>query len=378
MRILVTGASGFIGKNLVVRLKESKDIDVSTYDRTSGKSELSELVKRADWVVHLAGVNRPDSPDEFYQGNSGFTSALCDAVAATGKTIPIIYSSSIQVDRDGDYGSSKLDAEGTLKALNRETGCPIYIYRLPNIFGKWAKPNYNSVVATFCYNIARSLPIKINDPSSVIRLVYIDDLIEDFLSLLRKPRTMELSYEQVAPEYKQTVGELAEMIKGFRKSRDNLVVDSVGEGLTRALYSTYVSYLSEDDFIYPLKKNSDSRGVFVEMLKTETSGQFSYFTALPGVTRGGHYHHTKTEKFLVIKGKAKFRFCHLITGDQFEISTDGGEPQVVETVPGWTHDVTNIGKTELICMLWANEIYDPESPDTHACPLDPFYLEPPV
>lgn len=376
MRVFITGAGGFIGKNLIARFSEHKWIKVSTYDRRKGSSYLSALLENVDLVIHLAGVNRASKPEQFSEGNAVFTSKLCDAVYNLGKQIPIIYSSSIQVEHDGIYSVSKLHAEEALKRLSKQTGCPVHIYRLPNIFGKWARPNYNSVVATFCYNIARDIHIKINDPNSPINLVYIDDLIDSFLELIGRESSQGVSFEQVRPKYQLKVGELADMIKGFKESRENLLVNSVGVGLIRAMYATYLSYLPKDSFVYHLKRNSDPRGVFVEMLKTERSGQFSYFTILPGVTRGGHYHHTKTEKFFVVRGKAVFRFCHVITGETFELSVIEEEPQVVETVPGWAHDVTNVGKTELFCMIWANEIYDPLRPDTNIFPLPPVVIEP--
>ena len=369
MRVLVTGADGFIGKNLVLFLNELPSVVVSTYDRNDGSSQLSELVSHVDWVIHLAGVNRPDTMEEFYLANAGFTATLCDAIAASGNKPSIIYSSSIQVGQNSDYGASKLRAEKALNSLHEETGCSVHIYRLPNVFGKWARPNYNSAVATFCHNIARILPIEIHDPDAVIRLVYIDDLVDRFLNLLKDRPSNTLAFEQVLTEYQITVGELAAMIAEFRASRVSLVMDAVGQGLLRAMYATYVSYLPENDFDYLLKKNADARGVFVEILKTKLSGQFSYFTALPGVTRGGHYHHTKTEKFLVISGEALFRFFHKVTGDYFEISVVGGEARVVETVPGWAHDITNVGENELICLLWANEIHDSEKSDTIFSPI---------
>ena len=370
MRVLVTGADGFIGRNLVLRLKELPSVDVSIYDRKGGLSQLSELVSHVDWVIHLAGVNRPDTMEEFNLANAGFTATLCDAIAASGHKPSIIYSSSIQVGQTGDYGESKLRAEKSLNALHEETGCSVHIYRLPNVFGKWARPNYNSVVATFCHNIARNIPIEIHDPDAVIRLVYIDDLVDSFLILLEDRPTNTLAFERVPTEYQVTVGEMATMIEEFRTSRVNLVMNAVGHGLLRAMYATYVSYLPENDFDYLLKKNADARGVFVEILKTKLSGQFSYFTALPGVTRGGHYHHTKTEKFLVISGEALFRFSHKVTGDYFEISVVGGDARVVETVPGWAHDITNVGENELICLLWANEIYDGDKSDTIFNPIN--------
>lgn len=365
MKILVTGSDGFIAKNLIAHLNEAKKHTVVTFSRSNSRTSLEDLVKDCDFIFHLAGINRPKNPIEFEEGNRDLTVALCSAVEASGRRIPVAFSSSIQAENDNPYGRSKLDAEHALLNLSKETGSPVYIYRLPNIFGKWALPNYNSAVATFCHNIARDLPITINDPHAVIRLVYIDDLVSNFLNVLEGSRP-ESPYCAVSPEYKISVGELASAITSFKQSRDTMIIDSVGTDLTRALYSTYVSYLPTDRFSYSLVKHEDPRGVFVEMLKTKDSGQFSFFTAHPGITRGGHYHHTKTEKFLVISGTARFRFRNILTDEYYELATSGDTPTVVETVPGWNHDITNIGDGEMIVMLWANEIFDREHPDTYA------------
>jgi len=368
MRVMVTGANGFIGKNLLMHFREKSDVEVVPFTRERNEQDLPKLLERVDWVVHLAGINRPEDPAEFQTGNADLTQALCEAVEQTGRKIPIIYSSSIQVDRDNDYGNSKRGAEDALLALNEKTGNPVHIYRLPNVFGKWARPNYNSAVATFCHNIARDLPVQINDPDAVISLVYVDDVIASFLSLI-ETSDQNGPFVEVEPTYQITVGELAEQLNRFKATRDNLVTEPVGKGLVRALYSAYVSYLPPESFTYKVPQHGDERGVFVEMLKTPDAGQFSFFTAHPGVTRGGHYHHSKTEKFLVIKGEACFRFRHMLTGEFYELFTSGESPEIVETVPGWTHDITNVGDTELVCMLWANEIFDRENPDTFACPV---------
>lgn len=373
MRVLVTGANGFIGKNLLLHLQEKGGIEVVPFTREHNVDDLPELLKGVDWVFHLAGINRPETPGEFVTGNKELTERLCAAIKACGRQVPVVYTSSIQAELDNDYGRSKRAAEDTLLALQQDTGNPVYIYRLPNVFGKWARPNYNSVVATFCHNIARDLPIQINDPSAVIRLVYVDDVIDSFMVLMAGVESIntriESAYVEITPEYRLTVGELAEQLNRFKTTRDNLITEPVGTGLVRALYATYVSYLPPERFTYPVPQHRDARGVFVEMLKTPDAGQFSFFTAPPGITRGGHYHHSKTEKFLVIKGKARFRFRHMVTGEFYELHTSGERSEIVETVPGWTHDVTNVGDDELICMLWANEIFDRNKPDTFTCPV---------
>lgn len=369
MRVLVTGANGFIGKNLQMHLSERGGFKVVSLTREHTEQDLPGLLEGADWVIHLAGINRPENPSEFVTGNAGLTQALCEAVKKSGRQIPVIYSSSIQAERENDYGSSKRAGEEALLALNEATGNPVYIYRLPNVFGKWAHPNYNSAVATFCYNIVRDLPVQINDPDAVINLVYVDDVVSHFLSLLEGKKGDNGLFVEIEPVYQITVGGLAEQLNQFKATRDNLITEPVGTGLTRALYSTYVSYLPPERFTYTVPQHGDERGVFVEMLKTRDAGQFSFFTAYPGVTRGGHYHHSKTEKFLVIKGKACFRFRHMLTGEFYELFTAGDKPEIVETVPGWTHDITNVGNDELVCMLWANEIFDRDNPDTFACPV---------
>jgi UDP-2-acetamido-2,6-beta-L-arabino-hexul-4-ose reductase len=368
-RILVTGANGFIGKNLVVRLNELANVSVSTFVRGDDAVLLPKLVAQADAVVHLAGENRPTDEAAFEQVNAGLTAALCAAIEhelrSSGRQVPLVLASSTQAERDNPYGRSKLAAEAAVQALATETGNPCVIFRLPGVFGKWCKPNYNSVVATFCHNIARDLPIQINDPTVSLRLVYVDDVVSALLAALEAPAPACV-HAEIRPEYAVTLGELADRIRAFGDCRSTLMTERVGTGLVRALYATYVSYLPNEKFSYEVQQHADPRGVFVEMLKTPDSGQFSYFTAYPGITRGGHYHHTKTEKFLVIKGEALFRFRHLLTNELVELRTGGGTPQVVDTIPGWTHDITNVGNDEMVVMLWANENFDRQKPDTVA------------
>jgi UDP-2-acetamido-2,6-beta-L-arabino-hexul-4-ose reductase len=368
-KVLVTGANGFIGKNLVARLRELPRFAVAEFVRGDAPEALPSLLAQADAVVHLAGESRPNDEAEFDLVNTCLTLALCDALAAeeqrSGRQLPLLLASSTQAERDNPYGQSKLAAEQAVQKLCSNSGHPAVFYRLPGVFGKWSKPNYNSVVATFCYNIARSLPIQINDQAARLQLVYIDDVVSSFIAALDAP-AMGLRQGEVAPLYTTTLGELAQQIGAFGNCRISLMSERVGMGLVRALYATYVSYLPKERFAYDLPVNGDPRGVFVEMLKTPDSGQFSYFTLRPGFTRGGHYHHTKTEKFLVTKGRAVFRFRHLLTGELFELATSGEKPQVVDTIPGWVHDITNLGDDEMVVMLWANEAFDRERPDTVA------------
>ena len=363
MKILITGSNGFVGKNLSVHLSERKEIEVVTFNRDDNQVSLNAKLDGVDFVFHLAGVNRPKNIEEFTVGNSDLTSILCQAIIRTKRLIPIVYTSSVQAEQANPYGQSKKASEKILMDFSAQSGSPIYLFRLPNVFGKWCKPNYNSVVATFCYNIAHDLPIKINDPAALVQLIYIDDLIKYFLFIM-DGALVEPGFNDVNPVYELTVGDLAKKLKLYNDSRQNLLTEPVGTGLDRALHSTYLSYLEPEQFSYELTKHKDSRGLFVEMLKTKSSGQFSYFTAHPGITRGGHYHHTKTEKFLVIKGYALFKFRHIVSDEIYEIKISGDAPSVVETVPGWTHDITNVGKEEMVVMLWANEIFDRDNPDT--------------
>lgn len=367
MNILITGANGFIGKNLRVFLAERGYTDIACFEHNQNHSELAQMVQQADFVFHLAGVNRPLHEDEFQQGNTHLTEALVKLLAATGRKIPLVLTSSTQAVRDNPYGKSKAAAENAALAYMQETGNPAYIYRLPNVFGKWCRPNYNSAVATFCYNTVHSLPITIHDANAALSLVYIDDVCADFISLLGAD--IIGGYRDITPVYQTTVGDVADLLQKFKQSRSNLVTEEVGTGFLRALYSTYLSYFSPADFSYTVPGYTDPRGTFVEMLKTPSAGQLSFFTAHPGVTRGGHYHHTKNEKFLVIKGTARYRFKHILTAESYDVTVSSDEYKIIETVPGWTHDVTNVGNDELIVMLWANEIFDRGQPDTVASPL---------
>lgn len=374
-KVLITGANGFVGKNLQLHLAERKDVQVLCFTRESDIAQLPSLLREVDFVFHLAGVNRPQDPQEFTVGNTELTKALCEALGAlaaeTGRKVPVVCTSSTQAARDNPYGQSKRLAEDALFALQSEAGVPVHVFRLPNVFGKWCKPNYNSAVATFCHNIARDLPIQVNDPEAQLTLVYVDDVVERFIQLMDGADAIADAdgFAAVTPQYTTTVGQLAVLIQAFKDSRGTLMTERVGTGWMRALYATYVSYLPVELFTYAVPQHGDPRGVFVEMLKTPDCGQFSFFTAHPGITRGGHYHHTKTEKFLVIKGRARFKFRHMQTGQVHELVTSGDKAEIVETVPGWTHDITNIGSDEMIVMLWANEVFDRTRPDTFACPL---------
>jgi UDP-2-acetamido-2,6-beta-L-arabino-hexul-4-ose reductase len=359
--IAVTGADGFVGRNLLLRMGELGHA-ARPLVRASTEADWAAAIAEADAVIHLAGVNRPPEPAGF-QGNVSAVEMLVAALEKAGKPIPVLLASSAMAEAPSDYGRSKKAAEDRLLAHAEAAGTPVAIFRLPNVFGKWCRPNYNSAVATFCHNIARDLPITINDPAAPLTLVYIDDVIGCFLDLVAR-EAVATGFHSVAPVYQTTVGEVAETIRGFRSDRGANRIADVGRGLTRALYATYVSYLPPEQFAYQIASHRDPRGAFSEMLKTRSAGQFSYFNALPGVTRGGHYHHTKTEKFLIVHGEALFRFRHVLSGETHEVRTSAETPTVVETIPGWAHDVTNVGEGIMVSLLWANEVFDRERPDT--------------
>lgn len=363
MTILVTGADGFIGRNLCVFLRESGFDTISTVTRDDSQEDVLKKVNDARFIYHLAGVNRPENDAEFKKGNTDLTALIINQLITSNKKTPIVLTSSIQAELDNAYGASKAGAEAVLEGYKDKTGADVFIYRLPNVFGKWCRPNYNSAVATFCYNTLNDLPITIHNPDAPLSLIYIDDLCKNFVRLL-DDSIVNSQHCEVSPVYKTTVGEVASQLTKFKESRHNLITEKVGTEFTRALYSTYVSYFEPKQFAYAVTRHSDDRGTFVEMLKTQDSGQFSFFTAHQGITRGGHYHHTKTEKFLVIKGQASFKFKQIVTGESYELLVNGEESKIVETAPGWSHDITNIGDEELIVMLWANEIFDRENPDT--------------
>jgi len=360
MRIVVTGSDGFIARNLRVRLRELGHQDVTGITRAAAPAELSEALRAADFVFHLAGVNRPSQDAEFVQGNVDFTARLCAELATSRRSAPIVYASSTQATIDCAYGRSKLAAEEVLLRHGRDTGAPVHVFRLTNVFGKWCRPHYNSVVATFCHQIARGLPITVNDATKALRLIYVDDVVEAFVGLFDGGPS---GYLEAGPVHEATLGELAGMLKEFADS-ESLMVPRVGAGFRRALYATYVSYLPFERFAYQVPSYGDARGIFVEMLKTPDCGQFSYFTAKPGITRGEHYHHTKVEQFLIVQGTARFRFRHMVSDEMRELTVRGEEGRIVFSIPGWAHDVTNVGTDDLVIMLWGSEVFDRARPDT--------------
>jgi UDP-2-acetamido-2,6-beta-L-arabino-hexul-4-ose reductase len=364
--VAVTGANGFLGSNLVLRLREC-GYEVAPITREKGLAEAERTIGAADSIFHLAGVNRPADESEF-RFNADYTHWLADVVARSGRRPLVVFSSSTRAAEESAYGKSKRAAESVLLELAATGKAAVSVWRLPNVYGKWSRPNYNSVVATFCHSAGRGLPLRIDDPSAPLWLLYVDDLIDQWLQLLAAPSQTSGVVEPNSVD-RITVGELAQLIQDFADLRSDGEVHEVGHGLKRRLFAAFMSALPIGKAAYPVTPRTDSRGTFVEMLKTGASGQFSYFTAHPGVTRGGHYHHSKVEKFLVAHGTGRFRFRHAGSGESFELVGEAAKPTIVETLPGWAHDVTNIGNDELVVFAWASERFDPERPDTHPMPL---------
>jgi UDP-2-acetamido-2,6-beta-L-arabino-hexul-4-ose reductase len=364
MRILITGSNGFIAKNLILRLGEMPDVDILEYNTASSVNDLERYIHSCEFIFHLAGVNRPVNDADFLNVNGGLTKRICEISAKTDQKPSIIFPSSTQAGLDNEYGKSKVIAEKALQSYAKKNQAKIFIYRLPSVMGKWCRPDYNSVVATFCHNIANDKPITINNAETLIELIYIDDVVNEFIRIITENPVNDDDYMSVNPIYEISLGKLSEYLYGFRKNRKDLFIDEVGSGFLRALYSTFISYYSKNEFSYEIPFSTDERGTFVEMLKTGNSGQMSFFTCHPGLTRGSHYHHTKTEKFLVVQGNAKFRFRNLLDDYIHEIDTSSQQPEIVESIPGWVHDVTNTGNDELIVMIWANEIFDKKKSDT--------------
>ena len=367
-KILITGAKGFVGRNLVAELfRMPDDYALLCADVDTPADELDGYIKECDFVVHLAGVNRPKDDKEFAEGNTGFTGLVLDSLVKNGNNTPFLITSSVQSLLDNPYGRSKLAAEKAVLEYGKSSGASVYVFRLPNVFGKWGRPNYNSAVATFCYNIARDLPIQVNDPNADMTLVYIDDVME----LIKAAIAGEIGpnndgYCDVPVVHITKLGYIADKIKEFHAVKDTLVMPLLGTAFDKALYSTYLSYLEPDAFCYTLTKHGDERGLFAEMFKTEGLGQFSISTTKPGITRGNHWHHTKVEKFIVASGEAAVRFRSIDSGQIIEYKVTGDEPAVVDIPPGYTHSITNTSETEtLVLIIWANEQFDPERPDTY-------------
>lgn len=389
MNILVTGASGFVGKNLLSQLRNIRDgkaknyavegdLTLYEYDLGSTPEELDLYCKNADFVFNLAGVNRPQDPAEFMKGNFGFASTLLDTLKKHGNTCPVMISSSIQASLDNPYGESKRAGEQLLFDYAEETGAKVLVYRFPNLFGKWCRPNYNSAVATFCNNIANDLPITVNDPSVVMHLVYIDDVVDELIGALTGGEHRDGAFCVVPTSHRITLGAIVDLLHTFRRMPETLEVpDTTTDGFAKKLYSTYLSYLPEDRFAYDLKMNTDARGSFTEILRTADRGQFSVNVSKPGITKGQHWHHTKNEKFVVVHGHGLIQLRKVgkdENGNDYPVvnyEVSGEKIRVVEMIPGYTHNIVNLSDTEdLVTFMWCNECFDPAKPDTYFEPVE--------
>ena len=363
MKILVTGSNGFIAKNLIAHLNRNKKLELYFYKKNDSMDLLEAYVKEADFIFHLAGVNRPSDKHDFYKGNKDLTQYIVNVLMQNDKSTPVLFSSSIQAIEDNDYGKSKKAAEGILVSYQNTTDAHIFIYRLPNVFGKWSKANYNSVVATWCSNIANNLEIQVSNRNVELALVYIDDVIKSFIERLTIHTNAQLF--EINTVYKKTLGQIEELLYKFKENRNTLLIPNVASEFERALYATYLSYLPTNQFSYPLNGHTDDRGTFYEIIKTLDSGQFSLSTTAPGIKRGSHYHHTKNEKFLVVRGEALIEFRHILNDEVISYKVSDKKMEVIEMIPGYTHNIKNIGDEEMILFLWANENYNHENPDTY-------------
>ncbi len=362
--VLVTGSAGFVGKNLVETLRLREDVALTTFDIENDPSEFHALISRADFIFHLAGVNRPQNEEEFRTGNTGLTEEIVGALREQGRAVPIVLCSSTQAALDNPYGESKRQAEEAVFAYGKTTGAEVFVYRLPNLFGKWCRPNYNSGVASFCHNIANDLPIQVNDPSVTMTLAYIDDVVAAFLAALDGNATVKDEYAVVEPVHTIKLGEIVDLLNSFKESRGTLGLPDFSDPLSKKLYSTYLSYLPTDGFSYPLKMNVDDRGSFTEFIRTPDRGQVSVNISKPGITKGNHWHHTKNEKFLVVSGQGVIRFRRIGSEVIIEYAVSGEKLEVVDIPNGYTHNITNTGDSDMVTVMWVNEAFDPAKPDT--------------
>jgi UDP-2-acetamido-2,6-beta-L-arabino-hexul-4-ose reductase len=370
-RVLITGADGFIGKNLVATLGRREGVEVVGLGKGEDHSSMVSSICRADFIFHLAGVNRPHSEDEFLRGNTELTRFITNVLLENGKKTPLLLSSSTQAALDNPYGISKRLAEECVFEYGGKAGAPVHVYRLANVFGKWCRPNYNSVVATFCYNIARNLDIRISDASTRVQLVYIDDVVTEFAGVLHAAEQgFTESIRTVLPTYTLSLGELADRIYRLRDIRRSLVMPDLSESFMRCLYATYLSYLDTGDFCYSLDWKTDNRGSLAEFLKSEHFGQMFISKSHAGIIRGNHYHDTKVEKFCVLQGNALIRFRHILGNEVLSYTVSGEKPVVVDIPPGYTHSIENLSGNEMIVLFWANQVFDPEKPDTFCLPVD--------
>lgn len=366
-KILVTGANGFIGKNLCASLGLRADVEILRLDKSSSEQELRDFTREAEFIFHLAGVNRPNDESDFKKVNTDLTESIIKYLREYKSRAPILITSSKQAELDNPYGKSKRAAEGLVFDWAKENGSGVFVYRLPNVFGKWCRPNYNSVVATFCHNIATYQPISINDPATELGLVYIDDVVRSFIGALQgEVRPESDNYCRIENVFKVTLKELSDKIYAFMDSRTSLRLPNLESDFDRYLYATFVSHLDPQSLGYKLLMRSDDRGWLAEFIKSNHMGQIFVSRTKPGITRGNHWHHTKIEKFLVVQGSAVIRFKHLDGGDIISYEVSGQELTVVDIPPGYSHNISNTGQDDLITIFWADEIFDPEKPDTNA------------
>ncbi|MDZ4177758.1 MAG: NAD-dependent epimerase/dehydratase family protein [Coriobacteriia bacterium] len=368
MKVLVTGAAGFIGKNLVERFRNGshEDTELLLFTLDSSDDDLAAYCSECDFVFHLAGVNRPQDPAEFVEGNVDLTAQILNLLAQRADPCPVLLSSSAQASLDNPYGASKLAAEETVRAYGRDTGAEVFIYRLPGVFGKWSQPNYNSVVATFCHNVARDLPISVSNPATALTLAYIDDVVDEFLrAKLGEATRVDDGFCEVPVTHEVTLGRIVELLAEFRAGRETLEVPDTSDAFTLKLYATYLSHLPADAFSYPLDMNVDERGSFTEIIRSADRGQFSVNVIKPGITKGNHWHDTKNEKFAVVSGRGVIRFRKVGESEINEYPVSGDRIEVVDIPPGYTHSIENLGDADMVTFMWANECFDPDRPDTY-------------
>jgi len=368
--ILITGAQGFVGRNLTARLQALGYQQLRLVDRHTSPQQLTQYVQEAGIIFHLAGENRPKDPQAFITGNVDSLRQILAAIPSSSGRAPIVLASSLQADQDNQYGKSKKTAEDTLIDFGKKHQHPYVIYRFSNIFGKWSRPNYNSVVATFCYNVSRQLPIQIHDPLAKIHLIYIDDVVDELIRYLEGRVTTIDGILRVLPEYEITVGELANTIQGFQKERQQFLISNQLDSLTKKLYATYVSFLDTRHFTYDVAMKLDARGSFSELFKTPTHGQVSVNITKPGITKGNHYHNTKTEKFITVSGQGKIRLRAVGQTEVIEILVDGQHLKIVDIPPGYVHSLINTGTLDLVTIMWASETFNPNIPDTYPMEVD--------
>ncbi len=365
MKILVTGSKGFVGKNLIAELKNQKYTDILEYDIDTDESFLEKYTNECEFVFHLAGVNRPKDEKEFQTGNFGFTSDLLALLKKYDNPAPVLITSSIQAELDNPYGKSKKAGEDIVFEYAKKTGNTVFVYRLSNLFGKWSRPNYNTVIATFCNNIARGFDISINNPDAILRLCYIDDVVSEFIKVLNGSSHKNGLYCSVPVEHTITLGDLAALLYSFRDSRKELSVPDNSDDFTRKLYSTYLSFLPKDCFSYDLTMHSDHRGSFTEFIRTPDRGQVSVNISKPGIAKGHHWHHTKNEKFLVVSGEGVIKFRKIGEDTVIEYRVSGEKLQVVDIPTGYTHSIENTGEGDMVTIMWVNEAFNPDKPDTY-------------